>query len=843
VPGGRRQSAKAEQAKCDVGLRTRVPALKRWQASPLHGGETERVRLRLRYLVSGYRPEPLPAYRGPVEDPDKDKERIGICCSGGGIRSAAFNLGVLQQLQRAKLLEKADYLAAVSGGSYIAAAFAMVRSGSPNGTDGDSDEELLKHRQAFDPGSPEEQYLRNRSDYLAPDTSAKLYLIFRIVLGFLFNAFFVALPFFAVSMLLGVLAYRHAFPGLVPPPHRAVTHCWGKRGYFHCSTVPLPLWSWLAPAALAAAAVVCGLGVMLFRLSSDSARRVMETWSTRLFIGALLLALITLALPELVAVTLPRPPATGMKTASATAGAHAAATVAPVVGGGIAALLAALAAQVSHLLSDVEAGVGKFKKLSARLQLLFAYVVAAVVGPLLLYSVVVFAMGLALANSGLVAEREAVLFSGLGALALFAALYLVIDITALSLHPFYKRRLCSAFALRRVSLEALRKAAPRRRRADVREAADAQETKDGVAMERDYKDLVLLSQTAKPDDEWPTLLVCASANVSDPGATPPGRHVTSFTFSAHSVGGPLIGATDTARYEQVFGGTPAQTPADDESERDRRKRERRERRERDLTLPAAVAMSGAAVAPSMGKLTRKPLTFLLALGNIRLGVWVPNPRWVDGEGSSGRWRRPRPSYLLRELLGRNRADGRYLFVTDGGHYENLGLVELLRRGCTKIYCFDASGGEAFGQLGDAVALARSELSVSIAIDPSELTPSAGASTTAESGTATAGTTVAASPATTSSTAGDASPKASDVAAQNAVKGTFKYANGVAGELVYARNVMTAGAPWDVQARHLEDPTFPHDSTTDQLYTDQKFESYRALGELAGAKALELMPVT
>ena len=53
--------------------------------------------------------------------------------------------------------------------------------------------------------------------------------------------------------------------------------------------------------------------------------------------------------------------------------------------------------------------------------------------------------------------------------------------------------------------------------------------------------------------------------------------------------------------------------------------------------------------------------------------------------------RPRPRYLLKELLGWNSVNDKYLYVTDGGHYENLGLVELLRRGCTKIYCLDASG--------------------------------------------------------------------------------------------------------------------------------------------------------
>ena len=51
------------------------------------------------------------------------------------------------------------------------------------------------------------------------------------------------------------------------------------------------------------------------------------------------------------------------------------------------------------------------------------------------------------------------------------------------------------------------------------------------------------------------------------------------------------------------------------------------------------------------------------------------------------------------------------------HYENLGLVELLRRGCTEIYCLDASGlsadGAEFESLGEAITLARSELGVEI----------------------------------------------------------------------------------------------------------------------------------
>jgi hypothetical protein len=231
-------------------------------------------------------------------------------------------------------------------------------------------------------------------------------------------------------------------------------------------------------------------------------------------------------------------------------------------------------------------------------------------------------------------------------------------------------------------------------------------------------------------------------------------------------------------------------------------------------------MSGAALSPSMGKMTRKPLTFLLALANVRLGVWLPNPRAVmltpaDQRKLIGR---PRPWYLIQELLGRNRVNAKYVYVTDGGHYENLGLVELFRRGCTRIFCFDASGGESSKELGDAIALARSELGVEVDIDPRPLIPD----------------------------------KETAIAKADTVVGTFRYndPDKTEGTLVYARNVLTApveppdppDAPWDVHAYHEVDPKFPHNSTVDQLYTDQKFEGYRVLGEVAGKRAIAKMRV-
>ncbi|HLM84581.1 MAG TPA: patatin-like phospholipase family protein [Solirubrobacteraceae bacterium] len=778
----------------DSGLHELAPAERRWRNPPPRGVD---------YLVDGSRPEPVPAYRGPVEEAPADHcaaPVVGICCSGGGIRSAAYNLGALQALQQAGRLQSARYLAAVSGGSYIAAAFAMVRKTSTRGgrAGDDSDPSLIAAQPPFAPGSPEEQYLRNRSSYLAPDGMAKLFLGYRVLLGLVFNVLFISLPLLGVTMLLGVWAYRLAFPTLVGACHKECGHL-----------VHLPVEAWILPAFVLSLSIVLGLRAMTHRFKSrraDMWLRIAQLWSTRLLVIAAAVAFVTIVLPELVSLvhectrtrgsggkggvscgtgTSPARPGTST-TATGTS------TAAPIAGGvaGLSVLLAGILSHMRNLLGTGEEVAGKLKGLPVKAREALAYAAALLAGPALLIGVMVLTLSLTLRKAGTETARLWLSGVGAGALMLFGAFYFWTDLTALSLHPFYRRRLCTVFALKRV-----------RPPVGPRTATTAEEREQGIAVERSYSELVKLSDTALPGEQWPTLLVCAAANVSDPGATPPGRRVTSFTFSAHTIGGPLIGGIETAVFEEALEG-------------DRR-------RSRDLTLPAAVAMSGAAIAPSMGKQTRWPLTFLMALANIRLGVWLPNPRFVAKCQAQTRGKRilrsrPRPSYLLRELIGRNRVDAKYLFVTDGGHYENLGLVELLRRGCTHIYCFDASGGSTFAELGDAVALARSELGVEIAINPTPLEPRS------------------------AKTGGEEQPGEREVAERDVVTGTFTYRSGAKGRLVYARNVMTAQAPWDVKAHHRSQPAFPHDSTIDQLYTDQKFESYRALGQLAGEHALEQM---
>lgn len=475
------------------------------------------------------------------------------------------------------------------------------------------------------------------------------------------------------------------------------------------------------------------------------------------------------------------------------------------------------------------------------------------VGPLLLLAVVAVTMAVGIAQASGGVDWGLILTGGGVLVVFFGLLYRHADLTTWSLHPYYKRRLSSVFSLKRIRVEDL---SPKEKRR-VEALAAQSGSEDGIAVERYYDQLVPLSMTALSEESdgnrrWPTLLVCAAANVSDPGATPPGRTVTSFTFSANTAGGPLVGAVRMRRLEQAFESTVEAKETEDSlgvPERGLAAKAKAawnsgaRNRRRDLTLPAAVAMSGAAISPSMGKMTKKSLTFLMALANVRLGVWVPNPRWVaEGDETKSlprRYVRPRPIYLVKELFGRNRISDRYLYVTDGGHYENLGLVELLRRGCTEVYCLDATGigkgGVEFEALGEAIALARSELGVEIEFDseqPDEMVPDDAGEKKSETDEK-------------KSSDEEKPGQGSKLAKRDVVTGTITYRKGpdgkpFKGRLVYVRNTMTAKSPWDVRAHGKSDPRFPNNPTIDQLYTDQKFEAYRVLGECAGANAVTAM---
>ena len=134
-----------------------------------------------------------------------------------------------------------------------------------------------------------------------------------------------------------------------------------------------------------------------------------------------------------------------------------------------------------------------------------------------------------------------------------------------------------------------------------------------------------------------------------------------------------------------------------------------------ITLGTAMAISGAAASPNMGYHSSPSLAFLMTLFNVRLGWWLGNPG-PKGEDTY-RYEGPRTAIvaLLSEMFGRTTDDHPYIYLSDGGHFENLGLYEMVRRRCRFIVVVDAGCDPKFEfeDLGNAVRKIWLDLGVDI----------------------------------------------------------------------------------------------------------------------------------
>lgn len=119
-----------------------------------------------------------------------------------------------------------------------------------------------------------------------------------------------------------------------------------------------------------------------------------------------------------------------------------------------------------------------------------------------------------------------------------------------------------------------------------------------------------------------------------------------------------------------------------------------------MTLGTALAISGAAASPNMGYHTSPAVSALLTVLNLRLGYWAGNPKLTEQERNGGgaaevhaAWRKERPLFcvrpILQELSGSANASAPWINLTDGGHFDNLGIYELVRRRCRFIVASDA----------------------------------------------------------------------------------------------------------------------------------------------------------
>ncbi|MCH9697006.1 MAG: hypothetical protein K0U68_02795 [Gammaproteobacteria bacterium] len=222
-----------------------------------------------------------------------------------------------------------------------------------------------------------------------------------------------------------------------------------------------------------------------------------------------------------------------------------------------------------------------------------------------------------------------------------------------------------------------------------------------------------------------------------------------------------------------------------------------------LTLGDAMTISGAAASPNMGSHSSKVFSFLLAIFNIRLGRWTGNPR----HNSTYRFSGPKSSMklLIDEILGLTKSTTDYVYLSDGGHFENLGIYELIRRRCRFIIAVDAGADPQFrfDDLGNAIRKCRNDFGVSIDIDVSRIQER----------------------------------EAERFNVWPCAIGTIHYSDSQTGTLLYIKSSLLNDAPMDVLNYASQNPSFPHETTGDQFFTESQFESYRYLGYHIGMKVL------
>ncbi len=222
-----------------------------------------------------------------------------------------------------------------------------------------------------------------------------------------------------------------------------------------------------------------------------------------------------------------------------------------------------------------------------------------------------------------------------------------------------------------------------------------------------------------------------------------------------------------------------------------------------ISLGTAMAVSGAAVSPNWGYHSSALTAFIMTLFNVRLGAWLPNParpQLAAGQAGAPGWR-----LLADELLARTDDRRAYVYLSDGGHFDNLGVYEMLRRRCRVIAVVDATRDVDGGcsDLGAVVSKARIDMGVQIRL------------------------------AVQRTGSGAAVPDKDGLTV-----GLIRYPCGKQGLLLLLKPALTDDMPADVRAYKKENDSFPNEATSEQWFTEAQFESHRALGAHQAGRALD-----
>ncbi|NMH26894.1 hypothetical protein G6047_02515 [Flavobacterium sp. SE-s28] len=358
-----------------------------------------------------------------------------------------------------------------------------------------------------------------------------------------------------------------------------------------------------------------------------------------------------------------------------------------------------------------------------------------------------------------------------------ALLSLCAGVNEFSLHDFYKNRLVRAY------LGATRKRADRE---------DSANTFTGF----DKEDDILLSQIRSDSYSGPYPLINTAVNTTSVSELDrQDRMAESFVFSPLYCGFDF-NATRSASLRKSsifnFGYRPTNQFS----------------RKFGPFLGTVMAISGAAVSPNRGYHSSSATSFLLTLFNVRLGRWIGNPRKHS-------WQRSEPPfglvYLLKDLIGKSNIDDDYVYLSDGGHFDNMGLYELVRRRCHYIVLGDGEQDEdsICEGLANAIRRCRIDFGVEIVIDVDKVTPKG---------------------------------KENGLSPKHLVKGKLFYPNNpVPGTIIYIKSSVTGKEATDVREYRLRNPKFPQESTGDQFFDEAQFESYRKLGYESIKDSADLLP--
>ncbi len=703
-------------------------------------------------------------------DPDvAHRGLVGLAFSGGGIRSATVNLGVIQGLRKLGLLKAVDYLSTVSGGGYIASCYSAVHAvetqqqsehaiRTKTQTDsnlqteiGTSQEaEKIKQIRAHDalfghqPGVPENavfRHLRNNANYMAPGGLIDVLRVPSVFLRGMFVNFLIVFPLLLVMAAISVLLIsntsnpRHLIASWFAQFHLPIIESFSITLALIYVTIAMYLLSPIANLLLASIKQKRKLTTGTERKNANWIRRDKASkvlgWCIAAILSSFFIEL------QVIAIRLYGTEVEGRFSFQTL-----------VLFGSFSAF------GLSYLASKLLPSIAS---LASRLTIYFLGLIG---------FAVFWLFYLHLCNDLLRTAPSPLLEftwkSPIGfftiALILFLFNHYTANVNFTSFSCFYRDRLSKAYIF------------GLNRQATVQQA--------------DELKLSELDSTFAPYH----LLNCTLNLNRTSQAYCDDRRGDFFFFSKRYVGSV---STSYCRTEEL------------------------EKQNSDLNLASAMAISAAAVAPNLGKSTIKPLVFILGMLNIRYDYWLANPTWIKHKRVVKN--RPGPNYFLRELTSNLTADTAYINLSDGGHIENLGIYELIRRECRLIIAADSEEdlGLTFSSLADVIRLAQIDFGVIIVMQGLDKIRNG---------------------------------------QQHYAIGSIYYRNEKVGKLIYLktsllgdfslRDSLSADAYLSSHLRRdnfafdhnpyiahykMQDPAFPHQSSANQFYDETQFECYRSLG--------------